>query len=60
MGAVIDGMALREKVRKEERNLANIDNESFLTSLEDDKPLIPPKPRNSPMTESFLPKVDSD
>lgn len=58
--AVIDGIALGEKLRKEEKNLADIDNKSFLTFLEDDKLLIAPKPRNPPMTGFFPPEVDFD
>lgn len=60
VGAVIDGTALREKVREEKKNLANIDNESFLTFLKDDKLLIPSEPRSLSMTRFFLPEVDSD
>lgn len=60
VGAVINAMALRKKVRKEKKNLADIDNKSFLISLKDDKPLILPEPRNPPMTGSILLKVDSD
>lgn len=58
--AVINAMALRKKVRKEEKNLADIDDKSFLISLKDNKPLILPEPRNPPMTGSILLKVNSD
>lgn len=58
--AILDGMALGEKVREEERNLADTNNETFLTFLEDDKPLILPEPRSPPITGSFSLKVDSN
>lgn len=34
--AIIDNIIVRKKVRKEEKNLANIDNKSFLIFLKDD------------------------
>lgn len=46
MEAVIDGMALGKKVREKKRNLADIDDESFLISLENDKPLILLEPKS--------------
>ena len=60
VGAVVDGTAQGEKVREEEKNLTDTDDEPFLTSLEDDEPLIPPEPRSPPMTRSFPPEEDSD
>lgn len=58
MGVVINGTALEEKVREKEKNLANTDDQSYLTSLNDDKLLIPPEPRSLPMIKFFLLKKD--
>lgn len=60
MGAIIDGTVIGKKVRKEEKNLANTDNKSFLTLLEDKEPLILQKPRNLPIIRSVLPEVNFD
>lgn len=60
VGAIIDGTVIGKKVRKKEKNLANTDNKSFLTFLEDKEPLILLKPRNPPIIRSVLPEVNFD
>ena len=57
---VVDGTVPREKVREEKKNLANTNDKSFLTFLENDKLLILPKPKSLPMTEFFLLENDSN
>lgn len=56
VGAVVNSTALRKKVRKEEKNLLDTDDKSFLIFLKDNKPFILLKPRNPSMTKFFLPK----
>ncbi len=60
VGAVVDGTALGVKDGKEEKYLTDTNDEPFLTSLEDDEPLILSKPRSPPMTGFFSPEQDSD
>ncbi len=57
---VVDGMALGKKVREKERHWVDTDDEFFLTSLKNDKPLIPSEKRNLSITESFPSEKDSD
>ncbi len=58
VGTVVDDTALGEKLKKEHRHLADTHDESFLTSLEDDKPSI--LPRSLFMIGSFPPEENSD
>lgn len=55
VGDVVAGAAT-----KGEGLLADSDDESYLSSFEDDASLIPPKPRNPPVTGSFPLEDDSD
>lgn len=60
VGDVVDGTATEKNVREEERLITNSDNESFLSPLEEEEPLIPSTPRSPPMTGLFPLEDDSD
>lgn len=56
--AILDGKTSRENVKDEKKNLADIDDKSFLTFLEDDESLILSEPKNPSMTWSVLLEID--
>lgn len=58
--AIVNSTAQGEKVREEEKHLADTDDESFWTSLEDDKPLILTESRIPSTIVFFLLEEESD
>lgn len=60
VGDIVAGATTEKNLRDQERVLADDNNESALSSLEDNEPLIPPTPMDPPMTRFFPLEDDSD